>query len=133
MRLRIHALLAVAGLALAAVPALAHHSLFAVFDEGQTVTLKGVVSKVEWVNPHVYLYLDVPDPAGKVTTWSIETFPPTTLRRAGLNREKLGLGQPITLLGYKARNGKDLAFLRTITFADGREIMSALGDITEIR
>ena len=133
MRLRFRALLIAAGLAATAVPALAHHSLFAVFDEGQTVTLKGVVSKVEWVNPHVYLYLDVADAAGKVTTWSIETFPPTTLRRAGLTREKLGLGQNITLLGYKARNGKDLAFLRTITFADGREVMIALGDIKEIR
>jgi len=133
MRIRLGALTVMTGLALTTVPALAHHSLYAVFDEGQTVTLKGVVSKVEWVNPHVYLYLDVTDPAGKVTTWSIETFPPTTLRRAGLNREKLGLGQNITLLGYKARNGKDLAFLRTITFADGREIMIALGDIKEVR
>jgi hypothetical protein len=133
MRLRFHAVLIAVGLAAAAVPALAHHSLFAVFDEGQTVTLKGVVSKIEWVNPHVYLYLDVPDASGKVTSWSIETFPPTTLRRAGLTRDKLGMGQAITLVGYKARNGKDLAFLRTITFADGREVLIALGDIKEVR
>ena len=133
MRIGFRALLLAAGLAAAAGPAFAHHSLFAVFDEGQTVTLKGVVSKVEWVNPHVYLYLDVPDAAGKVTTWSVETFPPSTLRRAGLTREKLGLGQDVTLIGYKARNGKDLAFLRTITFADGREVVIALGDIKEIR
>lgn len=133
MRNGLRALLLIAGLAAAAVPAFAHHSLFAVFDEGQTVTLKGVVSKVEWVNPHVYLYLDVADTAGKLTTWSVETFPPSTLRRAGLTREKLGLGQNITLVGYKARNGKDLAFLRTITFADGREVMIALGDIKEVK
>ena len=133
MRIGLRALLLIAGLAAAAVPALAHHSLFAVFDEGQAVTLKGVVSKVEWVNPHVYLYLDVADAAGKLTTWSVETFPPSTLRRAGLTREKLGLGQNITLVGYKARNGKDLAFLRTITFADGREVMIALGDIKEVK
>jgi hypothetical protein len=133
MRFRLHALLVAAGITAAAVPALAHHSLFAVFDEGQTVTLKGTVSKVEWVNPHVYLYLAVTDPAGTLTTWAVETFPPSTLRRAGLTREKLGLGQNITLVGYKARNGKDLAFLRTITFADGREVMIALGDIKEIR
>jgi len=133
MRIGLRALLLIAGLAAAAVPALAHHSLFAVFDEGQAVTLKGVVSKVEWVNPHVYLYLDVADAAGKLTTWSVETFPPSTLRRAGLTREKLGLGQHITLVGYKARNGKDLAFLRTITFADGREVMIALGDIKEVK
>jgi hypothetical protein len=133
MRNVLCAVFIVAALAIAAVPAIAHHSLFAVFDEEQTVTLKGVVSKVEWVNPHVYLYIDVSDAAGKVTTWSIETFPPTTLRRAGLTREKLGYGQNITLLGYKARNGKDLAFLRTITFADGHEVLIALGDIKEVR
>jgi hypothetical protein len=133
MRIGLRALLVIAGLAAAAVPAFAHHSLFAVFDEGQTVTLKGVVSKVEWVNPHVYLYLDVADAGGKLTTWSVETFPPSTLRRAGLTREKLGLGQSITLIGYKARNGKDLAFLRTITFADGREVLIALGDIKEVK
>jgi Family of unknown function (DUF6152) len=133
MRLRIRALLVVAGLAIAAAPTWAHHSLFAVFDEGQTVTLKGLVSKVEWVNPHVYLYLDVSDTAGQVTTWSVETFPPSTLRRAGLTREKLGYGQNVTLVGYKARNGKDLAFLRTITFADGREVLISLGDIKEVR
>ena len=133
MRNGLRTLLVAAGLTLSAVPAVAHHSLFAVFDEEQTVTLKGLVSKVEWVNPHVYLYIDVPDAAGKVTTWSIETFPPTTLRRAGLTREKLGYGQNITLLGYKARNGKDLAFLRTITFADGHEVLIALGDIKEVR
>ena len=133
MRMGLRTLLLLAGVAIAAVPAFAHHSLFAVFDEGQTVRLKGMVSKVEWVNPHVYLYLDVADAAGKVTTWSVETFPPSTLRRAGLTREKLGLGQNITLIGYKARNGKDLAFLRTITFADGREVMIALGDIKEVK
>ena len=83
MRLRFRALLVAAGLLAAAVPALAHHSLFAVFDEGQTVTLKGMVSKVEWVNPHVYLYLEVPDSAGKVTTWSVETFSPLRSMQGG--------------------------------------------------
>jgi hypothetical protein len=133
MRTGIRALFVVAQLAMAAAPALAHHSLFAVFDEDQSITLKGVVSKVEWVNPHVYLYLDVDDGTGKVNTWSIETFPPTTLRRAGLTRDKLGYGETITLLGYKARNGSQLAFLRQITFADGRELLISLGDIKTVR
>jgi hypothetical protein len=133
MRRALTVVIVAAGLTIAAAPAVAHHSLFAVFDERQTVTLKGVVSKVEWINPHVYLYLDVPDAAGKITTWPVETFPPATLRRAGLTREKLGLGQAVTLLGYRARNGKDLAFLRTITFADGHEVVISLGDIKEVR
>jgi len=133
MRKGIRAVVAAAGLMMAAVPVLAHHSLFAEFDESQSITLKGVVSKVEWVNPHVYLYLDVADAAGKVTTWSVETFPPTTLRRAGLSRDKLGYGETITLLGYKSRNGTPLTFLRKITFADGRELLISLGDIKEVK
>jgi hypothetical protein len=133
MRNAFRALFIWAGLTIAAVPALAHHSLFAVFDESQSVTLNGVISKVEWVNPHVYLYIDVPDAAGKLNTWSIETFPPTTLRRAGLSRDKLGYGQTVTLVGYKARNGSPLAFLRTITFADGRELLISLGDIKQVQ
>jgi hypothetical protein len=122
-----------AGLTMAAAPALAHHSLYAVFDEAQSVTLNGVVSKVEWVNPHVYLYMDVTDEAGKVSTWSVETFPPNTLRRAGLTRDKLGFQQTVTLVGYAARNGSQLVFLRKITFADGRELLISLGDIKQVR
>ena len=133
MRHAIHILFAAAGLTIAAVPALAHHSLFAVFDENQSVTLKGAISKVEWVNPHVYLYIDVADAAGKVSTWSIETFPPNTLRRGGLTKDKLGFGETVTLLGYAARNGSQLAFLRKITFADGHEILISLGDIKQVR
>lgn len=133
MRKALRTVVVAAGLAMPVLPALAHHSLNAVFDEGQSVTLKGVISKVEWVNPHVYLYIDVADASGNVSTWSIETFPPGTLRRAGLTRDKLGFKQDVTLLGYPARNGTQLAFLRTITFEDGREILISLGDIKQVR
>jgi hypothetical protein len=120
-------------MAMTSASTLAHHSLFAQFDENQSVTLKGVVSRVEWVNPHVYLYLDVTDESGEISTWSVETFPPTTLRRAGLSRDKLGYGETVTLLGYKSRNGTPLTFLRKITFADGRELLISLGDIKQVR
>jgi Family of unknown function (DUF6152) len=133
LRKRIRIFFVAAGLTMAGVPALAHHSLFAVFDENESVTLKGVISKVEWVNPHVYLYIDVADATGKVSTWSIETFPPNTLRRGGLTRDKLGFGEHVTLLGYAARNGSPLAFLRKITFADGHEVLISLGDIKQVR
>jgi hypothetical protein len=133
MRKAIVTLLVAAGLAMSTAPGVAHHSLYAVFDENQPVTLKGVISKVEWVNPHVYLYIDVPDAGGKISTWSVETFPPGTLRRAGLTRDKLGLSQNVTLVGYAAKNGSQLAFLRTITFADGRELLISLGDIKTVR
>jgi hypothetical protein len=133
MRNAIRTLIVLIGLTMPGIPAVAHHSLFAVFDENQSVTLKGVISKVEWVNPHVYLYIDVADAAGKVSTWSIETFPPNTLRRGGLTRDKLGFGENVTLLGYAARNGSQLAFLRKITFADGHEVLISLGDIKQVR
>ena len=133
MRTFIAAAFLAAGVAVATVPLLAHHSLFAEFDEHQSVTLKGLVSKVEWVNPHVYLYIDVPDANGKVTTWSVETFPPFTLRRAGLSREKLGYGQTVTMLGYPARTGGTLAFLRKLTFDDGHEVLISLGDLKEVK
>ncbi len=110
----------------------AHHSLAAQFDENTSITLKGVISKVEWYNPHVYLYLDV-DEGGTKTTWAFESFPPNTLRRGGLTKDKLGLGQTVTMLGYKARNGSPLAFLRKITFQDGQEIMISLGDIRQVK
>jgi len=133
MRNAIRILIVLIGLTVPGMPAVAHHSLFAVFDENQSVTLKGVISKVEWVNPHVYLYIDVVDAAGTASTWSIETFPPNTLRRGGLTRDKLGLGENVTLLGYAARNGSQLAFLRKITFADGHEVLISLGDIKQVR
>jgi hypothetical protein len=133
MRKLVPAAFVAAALLLAARSAVAHHSLYAEFDETQSITLKGVVSKVEWINPHVYLYLDVADASGKVSTWSIETFPPNTLRRAGLTRDKLGYGETVTLLGYASRNGSPLAFLRKITFADGRELLISLGDIRNVK
>ncbi len=128
MRTLFAALLFTAALMFGAAPLLAHHSLAAQFDESQPVTLTGVISKVEWVNPHVYLYVDVADPAGKTATWSVETFPPGTLRRGGLTKETLGLGQKVSMLAFKARNGSQLAFLRKITFADGHELVIWLGD-----
>ena len=133
MRKLVPAALVAAGLVMTTLPAFGHHSLYAEFDEKQSITLKGVVSKVEWINPHVYLYLDVADANGKVATWSIETFPPNTLRRAGLTRDKLGFGETVTLLGYASRNGSQLAFLRKITFADGRELLISLGDIRNLK
>ncbi len=131
MRTVVTALVIATTLAATSSQLLAHHSLAAQFDENTSVTLDGVISKVEWVNPHVYLYLDTTDAAGKVSTWALETFPPITLRRGGLTKEKLGLGQKVSVLAFKARNGTPMAFLRKITFPDGREIIIWLGDVEQ--
>ena len=116
-----------------ALPAFGHHSFAAVFDETRLMTLQGTVSKVEWVNPHVYLYLDVADASGKITTWTVETFPPVTLRRAGVTRDKLGLGQRVTLEGYAPKDGSLTVLLRKMTFANGQDLLIALGDINQLR
>jgi hypothetical protein len=112
----------------AAAPALAHHSLQSEYDINQSITLKGTVTKVDWVNPHVYVYLDVKDDKGAVTKWAVTTLPPGNLRRGGLTRDLLGYGEAVSILGFRARDGANLAFLRTITFADGHKLEIWLGD-----
>jgi len=81
----------------AAAPALAHHSLQSEYDINQSITLKGTVTKVDWVNPHVYVYLDVKDDKGAVTKWAVTTLPPGNLRRGGLTRDLLGFGEPVSI------------------------------------
>jgi hypothetical protein len=107
----------------------AHHSLASQFDESKPLTLQGVITKVDWVNPHVWLYLDVKNTSGAAEQWTLETLPPATLRKGGLRSDMLGKGQTVTVLAYHARNESKLAFLRKITFADGREIVVWVGDI----
>jgi Family of unknown function (DUF6152) len=111
----------------------AHHSLASQFDEGKPLTLQGVISNVEWVNPHVWVHIDVKDSSGVVEQWVLETLPPATLRKGGLRSDMLGKGQTVTVLAYRARNESKLAFLRKITFADGREIVVWVGDIKQAK
>ena len=112
-------------------PARAHHSLQSEYDINQSITLKGTVTKVDWVNPHVYVYLDVKDDKGAVTKWAVTTLPPGNLRRGGLTRDLLGYGETVSILGFRARDGARLAFLRTITFADGHKLEIWLGDASK--
>jgi hypothetical protein len=107
----------------------AHHSLASEFDESKPLTLQGVITKIDWLNPHVYIYLDVKKAGGGTTAWSLETLPPATLRRGGLRKEMLGLGQTVSVLVYQARATSNLAFLRKITFADGHEVVVWVGDV----
>jgi len=111
----------------------AHHSLASQFDEGKPLTLQGVIAKIEWVNPHVWIHLDVKDSSGAVEQWTLETLPPATLRKGGLRSDMLGKGEMVTVLAYRARNESKLAFLRKIAFADGREIVVWVGDIKQAK
>ena len=99
MRLKWLSALAIAGILLGGASAFAHHSFAAEFDINKPITLQGVVTKVEWVNPHVYVYLDVKDAAGKVTNWALSSLSPGAARRAGVTRANFGQGQTVTIAG----------------------------------
>jgi Family of unknown function (DUF6152) len=108
------------GLILAAAPAFAHHSFAAEFDEKQPITLTGTLTKMEWVNPHGWIYVDVKGPDGQVKNWAIEAVAPNTLLRRGLRKEDFPIGSEIVVKGYKAKNGQPVANGRTVTFVNGR-------------
>jgi Family of unknown function (DUF6152) len=116
-------LLSVAVLFFTAIPAFAHHAFEAEFTESKPISITGVVTKVDWVNPHAYVYLDVKDGSGKIVNWSFETLPPGMLHRAGMERDLIPVGQTITIDGYGAKDdGKSLGWIKRIHFQDGRTI-----------
>jgi len=107
----------------AAIPARAHHSFGVVYDEKQPVTLTGVVTRLEWTNPHAHLFIDVKDNTGKVVSWTLEGYPATVLARTGWKRdETVKPGDTITIFGWRARDGSNLAHLRQATLPDGRKL-----------
>src|SRR6187431_3178312 len=101
----------------------AHHSFGAEFDGNKTVTLKGVITKVEWANPHCHFYMDVKDPAGKTTNWKFEGFPPNVLARTGFKKDvTLKVGDSLTVFAWQARSGPGLAHAREMTLANGKKL-----------
>jgi hypothetical protein len=107
--------------------AAAHHSVAGQFDATKRTTITGVVSKVDWINPHVYIEMDVPDDKGAVTTWRLESLPTAMLRKAGLTSEMIkGGGQKVTAVAIMARNGTpNLAWLLNLSYEDGHEYVLA--------
>ena len=113
---KMFAKLAAASLLLAVSTADAHHSFSAEFDAEKPKTLEGIVTKVEWTNPHVWIYLNVKDPAtGKTTNWGAEMGPPHGLQRTGWRRDTLQIGTEISVDGFLARNGSNRVNARTVT------------------
>lgn len=107
-----------------AVPVMAHHSFAAEYDEKKPVTLKGVVTKVEWTNPHARFYLDVKDERGNVVNWNLELASPNVLIRNGWKRKSLQPGDQVVVGGSQAKDGTNMANARIVTLADGRKVFA---------
>jgi Family of unknown function (DUF6152) len=103
-----------------AFPVIAHHSFAAEYDADRPVTLTGSVTKMAWINPHSWIYIDVKKPDGSVDNWAVEAGPPGTLVRAGFTKESLAAGTVIKVNGYRAKDGALRANGRDITLPDGR-------------
>ena len=107
---------------LAASPAWGHHAFAAEFDDKKPLILKGAVTQMDWINPHVWIHLDVKGADGKVVSWMIEGGPPNALLKRGWNKNSLPEGTEIIVEGYQAKDGDTTANGRDITFPDGRKL-----------
>jgi hypothetical protein len=124
MRSRLFGVVAGAAFAVAAaaVPVIAHHSFAAEFDAKKPVKLRGTVTKMEWINPHSWIHIDVKTPDGKVESWMVEGGAPNALLRRGWNKNSLLPGTEILVEGFQAKDGAMRANGRDITFPDGKKL-----------
>ena len=128
MSTRTFSILAVCGLLMAAVPVAAHHALAAQYDMDKPIEITGTLNKMEFINPHSMLHLDVKKADGSVTTWVFQTTNAGSLRSRGLARNALEQGGTYTVKGFAARNGNPMGFLRVLVFPDRKEMTFWFGD-----
>ena len=124
MRATVGVLVAGVGLLCAAAPLAAHHSFAAQYDADKPLTLKGTVTKVEWLNPHARFYIEVKDEKGRVTNWNLELASPNVLNRNGWKRNSLNIGDVVTVEASAARDGSMMANARVVQLADGRRVFA---------
>jgi hypothetical protein len=118
------AVLLILALSASVLPMEAHHSFAAEYDASKAVRITGVISKVEWTNPHSYLYIDVKDGQGNLLTWTCEGGAPNALSRRGFRKNDIKIGDTVTIDGYGAKDGSHLMDARRITLTDGRSFYS---------
>ena len=123
MKVKLAALVLGLGL-LPAVPGFAHHSFEAEYDASKPLKVTGTVTKLEWTNPHARFYVDVKDEKGNVSNWNFELGSPNVLIRQGWTRNALKVGDQVTVEGYLAKDGSNLANARRVTLADGRKVFA---------
>jgi uncharacterized protein DUF6152 len=130
MRTRFAAFAAVAGFLLGTASIIAHHSFAAEFDANQAVNLKGTVTKIEWMNPHTYFYMDVAEPDGQTVNWGLEMGSPNGLMRAGWTRNTLKVGDVVTVEGSRAKDKPHIGNARVVILAStGKRLFAASSQV----
>jgi hypothetical protein len=132
MRLSAFALMAAAfGAGVTVTPALAHHSFAAEYDSKKPVTMKGIITKVDWMNPHVYFFIDVKDDGGNITNWGFEMGPPAGLQRSGWTRNTMKVGDEVIVEGTLAKDGARQANARSVVMANtGKKLGAGSSEFT---
>jgi hypothetical protein len=124
MKVQLNVLAAGLAVCISALPILAHHSFAAEYDDKKPVSLQGTITKVEWMNPHIWVYLDAKDSSGKMQKWQCEGGAPNSLTRNGWNKNSLKVGESVSIEGYLAKDGSNSCNSRSVTLPDGRVVFA---------
>jgi hypothetical protein len=124
MRVKQAVLVAGIGLLAATLPLVAHHSFAAEFDSTKAVTLQGVVTKLDWMNPHIWIYLDTKDDSGTVAHWQCEGGPPNALTRQGWSKDSLKISDQVTIEGFRSKDGTNTCNARSVKLPSGKSVFA---------